>query len=85
MRRLLYWLACMIEVGGFVIVGGHIIRIPPWDPGVDILRGVSALASARAIGSRAGRALEVAAWRAIAAIAAENAKAAAGKAAAPEG
>jgi hypothetical protein len=71
--------------GGFVIVGGHIIRIPPWDPGVDILRGVSALASARAIGSRAGRALEVAAWRAIAAIAAENAKAAAGKAAAPEG
>ena len=51
-----------------------------WDPGVDILRGVSALASARAIGSRAGRPLEVAAWRAIAAIAAENAKAAAGKA-----
>jgi len=45
--------------------------------GVDILRGVSALVSARAIGSRAGRALEVAAWRAIASIAAENAKAAA--------
>lgn len=63
--------------GGFVIVGGHIIRIPPWDPGVDILRGVSALVSARAIGSRAGRPLEVAAWRAIASIAAENAKAAA--------
>jgi len=26
--------------GGWIIVNGHLHRIPPWDPGVDILRGL---------------------------------------------
>ena len=60
--------------GGLVFVGGHVIHIPPWDPGVDILRGVSAMVSARSIRSAGGRPAEAAAWRAIAAIAAENAR-----------
>jgi hypothetical protein len=65
--------------GGLVFIGGHVIRIPPWDPGVDLLQAFSAVVSARSIGSRAGRALEATAWRTIAAIATENAKAAASR------
>ena len=65
--------------GGLAFVGGHVIRIPPWDPGVDLLRALSSLVSARAIGSRAGRALEIAAWRTIASIAADNARAVAAR------
>ena len=60
--------------GGLVFVGGHVIRIPPWDPGVDILKALSAVVSARSIHSDGGRLAEAAAWRAVGAIATENAK-----------
>ena len=63
--------------GGLVFVGGHIIRIPPWDPLVDVVRALGAVNSARSIQNRAGRVLEVAAWETLAAIAAESARAAA--------
>jgi hypothetical protein len=33
--------------GGIVFVGGHIVRIPPWDPGIDILHALVAMDSLR--------------------------------------
>ncbi len=63
--------------GGLVFVGGHIIRIPPWDPLVEVVRALAAVNAARSIQNRAGRALETAALETLAIIAAEIARSAA--------
>jgi hypothetical protein len=61
--------------GGVVVVGGHILRIPPWDPGYDVLGALAALSLANEIPSPAGQAARAALWAAIGAIAATNSNA----------
>ncbi|MGO4438779.1 WD40/YVTN/BNR-like repeat-containing protein [Rhizobium sp. RAF56] len=68
--------------GGWVIIGGHIVRIPPWDPGIDILHGLAAVESAKQIKGAVGRTLEAQALKAVATLAANAAKVASAKAAA---
>jgi hypothetical protein len=65
-----------------VIIGGHIVRIPPWDPGIDILHGLAAVESAKQIKGAVGRTLEAQALKAVATLAANAAKVASAKAAA---
>jgi hypothetical protein len=58
--------------GGLVFVGGHIVRIPPWDPGMDVLNALGALSFARNISGAAGRNAIAALWRTIGTIAEQN-------------
>jgi hypothetical protein len=68
--------------GGLIFVGGHIVRIPPWDPGVDILRALAAADAAGRIEGAAGHDLQARALRTASALAAKAAKVVAKKAAA---
>jgi len=68
--------------GGWIIVGGHLVKIPPWDPGVDILHALASAATARGIPGSVGRALEAQALRGVASLATAAAKKSAAKAAA---
>ncbi|HKO10096.1 MAG TPA: sialidase family protein [Alphaproteobacteria bacterium] len=56
--------------GGAVFVGGHVIHIPPWDPGIDVLNSLGALSFANEIRGPEGAAARAALWRAIGSIAA---------------
>jgi hypothetical protein len=55
--------------GGVEIVGGHIIRIPPWGPEFDILLGIATHRIATLIAGPEGIALQRAAMTAVAQIA----------------
>ncbi|HEY4361587.1 MAG TPA: kelch repeat-containing protein [Bryobacteraceae bacterium] len=43
--------------GGLVIVGHHIIRIPPWDPGIALLNGLVAIESGVRVGAAEANAI----------------------------
>lgn len=61
--------------GGLVFVGGHIVRIPPWNlEEMGVLNALGALSFARNIPGAAGRAAVAALWRAVGAIAEQNAR-----------
>lgn len=55
--------------GGIEIVGGRIIRVPPWDPEVDILLGIACHRIATLISSPEGAALQAASMQMVAKVA----------------
>jgi hypothetical protein len=56
--------------GGIAVVGGHIIRIPPWDPGYEILSVLSGINSVSQVRGLNGAAIRSALWHTIGNIAA---------------